>query len=147
MKAAVICTLGSIGEAQRIVATLRNAGFASDRISVLFARSKGETDPAQGLEWLVGVGTISVDDLGSFYAAGPILASLSAAQEDAAAGGTLGVLRTVGLSEAEAEHHLADVEAGRVLIAVHAHDRQGRELARQTCVSGGAVGIRLTTEE
>jgi hypothetical protein len=146
MNAAVLCMLGSIGEAQRVVATLRAAGFTPDGISVLLARAKDEVD-ARSLDWLVGMGTISIDDLGSFYAAGPILASLSAAQEDTALGGTLGVLQAMGLSESEAERHLADVEAGIVLVGVHVHERGERELARQTCLSAGAVALRLTHED
>lgn len=146
MKAAVLCTLGSIGEAQRVVATLRAAGFTPEVISVLLARGKDEVNP-RGLDWLVGMGTISTDDLGSFYAAGPILASLSAAQEDAAVGGTPGVLQAMGLSAEEAERHLADLEAGSVLVGVHVQDRPGRELAKETCLTGGAVAVRLTHEE
>jgi hypothetical protein len=147
MNTAVLCRLGSIDEAQHVVAALQRAGFPQEAISVLLARAKDEPDAKREMDWLAGMGTIEDDEIGSFYAAGPVLASLSAAQEDAAVGGTLGVLRSMGLSEAEAERHLADVEAGSVLVGVHVQDPTGRDLARQTCLQGGAVAVRLTTED
>ncbi len=144
MKPAVICLVESEGEAKRIIAQLRASGFARDQISVLLAGTRARPDIATNLGWLVGLGAIDGEGVGSFLAAGPILASLSAARDDPSAGGLIGVLRTLGISTVVAESYRDDLEAGLILVSVHTDDRRGRALAKRTCEDGGVQGVRLT---
>src|SRR5512147_3189794 len=101
MAQAVFGIADSEARAARIVSDLRDAGFPSCGISILFPdrtgthefRHEPHTKAPEGasagagtgallggtLGWLSGVGALALPGLGAFIAAGPILAALSGA--------------------------------------------------------------------
>ena len=168
MERAVICIVNNSGQADRVVDQLRDAGFASDRISVLFPDKKGTRDFAHekntkapegavtgagaggllggGLGWLVGIGSLAIPGLGPFIAAGPILAALSGAAVGAAVGGLTGALVGMGVPEYEAKQYEGKIKGGNILISVHTDESDQRALAKEIFEKAGAEDIQTTGE-
>lgn len=168
MERAVICIVNSDSQAERIVAQLRDAGFASDRISALFPDKQGSRDFAHeqntkapegamagagtggalggALGWLVGIGSLAIPGLGPFIAAGPILAALSGAAVGAAVGGLTGALVGMGIPEYEAKQYEGKVKGGNILLSVHTDDGAQRDEVKEIFEKAGAVDIKTTGE-
>ncbi len=168
MERAVICIVNHSGQAEKVVGELRDAGFASDHISVLFPDKQGTKDFAHEqntkapegaatgagaggvlggtLGWLVGIGSLAIPGLGPFIAAGPILAALSGAAVGAAVGGLTGALVGMGIPEYEAKQYEGKIKGGNILISVHTDDSDQRALAKEIFVKAGAEDIKTTGE-
>jgi hypothetical protein len=168
MERAVICIVNNSGQADRVVDQLRDAGFASDHISVLFPDKEGTRDFAHekntkapegaatgagaggllggGLGWLVGIGSLAIPGLGPFIAAGPILAALSGAAVGAAVGGLTGALVGMGVPEYEAKQYEGKIKGGNILISVHTDDSNQRALVKEIFEKAGANDIQTTGE-
>ena len=168
MERAVICIVNNTDQAEGVVAQLRDAGFASDHISVLFPDKQGTKDFAHeqntkapegatagagaggvlggGLGWLVGIGSLAIPGLGPFIAAGPILAALSGAAVGAAVGGLTGALVGMGIPEYEAKQYEGKIKGGNILISVHTDDSDQRALAKEIFEKAGAEDIKTTGE-
>jgi hypothetical protein len=89
MERAVICIVNDSAQAERAVGQLRNAGFATDSISVRedeARRSQRAGGALGGMGWWVGIGSLAFLGLGPFIATGPTYATLSSAAIGAALG-------------------------------------------------------------
>jgi hypothetical protein len=168
MERAVICIVKEIELAERVIGQLREAGIASDRISVLFPDRQGtryfvyeqNTKAPEGavagasagglaggaLGWLVGIGSLAIPGLGPLIAAGPILAGLSAAAVGAAVGGLTGALVGMGMPEYEAKQYEDKIKSGNTFISVHTDDGDQRGVAKKIFENAGAEDIRTTCE-
>jgi hypothetical protein len=96
--------------------------------------------------WLIGIGALAIPGVGPFVAAGPILAALSGAAIGASAGGVVGALIGYGIPEYEAKLYAGKLEAGHILIGVHAVDSREADLAKKALLSVGAEDIKVTSE-
>jgi hypothetical protein len=156
-------------QAERMVEELRNAGFSSDDISVLFPDKSGTRDFAheqhtkapEGASagaatggvlggvagWLVGIGTLAIPGLGPFIAAGPIMAALAGAGVGAAAGGLAGALIGMGIPEYEAKLYEGKMKEGNILIAVHSENSDETKRAKEIFQRAGAHDVSYTQEE
>lgn len=168
MDRAVLCIVRTEQKARTIVERLRDAGFSSSDVSVLFPDQQGSRDFAHeqhtkapegaatgGLTggvlggvagWLVGVGSLAIPGLGPFIAAGPILAAMSGAAAGAAVGGLTGALIGMGIPEYEAKQYEGKLKEGNILISVHTEDRHQRDAAKDIFEAEGAEDVRSVGE-
>src|SRR5918998_2699980 len=101
MAKAVFCIAETYAQAERIVDSLKTAGFLNNDISVLLPDKEGTRDFAHEkstkapegaatgagtggvlggvLGWLVGIGSLAIPGVGPFVAAGPIMAAVGGA--------------------------------------------------------------------
>jgi hypothetical protein len=144
--------------ASEAVQNLRNGGFRSTDVSVLFPENKGTKDfvheksskapegattggVAGGiaggvLGWLTGLGMLAIPGIGPFLAAGPIVAALAGAGAVGTLGGIIGGLIGLGIPEYEAKRYEGRVREGGVLLSVHCDNadwvRKAKDLLRET---------------
>ena len=166
---AVIGLVGSVAQAEKILNELERAGFSTDDISALFPDKTGTRDFAHEhhtkapegavagvgaggaiggtLGLLAGVGALSVSGLGSFVAAGPIMAALSGAAAGAAVGGITGALIGMGVPEIEARQYEGKLERGSILLSVHVEDAEQRDRAQNILERHGADDISVASEK
>jgi hypothetical protein len=138
---AVFGICGDVTQLEGVVQGLKEAGFRSDDISVLFPDKQGTRDFAHEkhtkapegattgagvgllaggtLGWLVGIGALAIPGLGPFIAAGPIMAALAGAGVGGAVGGVAGALVGMGIPEYEAKRYEGLVKEGGILLSVH----------------------------
>jgi uncharacterized protein YcfJ len=96
--------------------------------------------------WLVGIGALAIPGVGPFIAAGPILAALSGAAIVATAGGLVGALVGFGIPEYEAKLYSGKLDAGHILIGVHAETSDEAKAARTALEQVKAHDIKVTSE-
>ena len=169
MSKAVFGLVDSESQAERIVDSLKAAGFANNDISVLFPDKTGTRDFAHEkatkapegaaagagtgtvvggvLGWLVGIGSLAIPGVGPFIAAGPIMAALAGAGVGAAVGGLSGALIGMGIPEYEAKQYEGKIRAGNILISVHSEDSDEVKRAKDIFERAGAHDISSTGEE
>lgn len=145
-KKAVFCIATSLGQAERIVETLKAGGFFSDDISLLFPDKSTTRDFAHekntkapegaitgagaggllggALGWIVGIGALAIPGVGPLIAAGPVLAALSGVAVGGTLGGIAGALAGMGIPEIEAKLYEGKIKDGNVLISVHTENAQ-----------------------
>src|SRR6202008_1936496 len=141
------------GQAEGIVEQLQSQGFATSEISVLMPDTGGTRDgghvkatkapegattgAATGgatggvLGLLAGIGALAIPGVGPFIAAGPIMAALSGAAIGAGTGGVVGGLIGLGIPEIEAKRYVDKLKSGNYLIAVHVHDGDEKDRAKE----------------
>lgn len=168
MNKSVYCIASYRVQADSILNQLRQAGFSSDDISVLFSDTGGSHDFAHEhntkapegvaaggvagmgagaiLGWLAGIGTLAIPGADPFIAAGPIMAALSGAAIGGAAGGIIGALVGVGIPEYEAKRYEGKVRAANILISVHAEDNRKIDRATNIFQRGAAQDIATSSE-
>ena len=155
-------------QVEESIQVLRNSGFRTEDISILFSENEGSKDFAhvkstkapEGasagaaggaliggvLGWLAGIGAIAIPGVGPFIAAGPIMAALAGAGVGGAVGGVTGSLVGMGMPEYEAKRYEGRVRKGGYLLSVHCDDGdwvgKAKEILRQT----GAEDISSTGE-
>ncbi len=166
-KTSVFGIVRSYGQAEQIVQGLQNAGFDSSEISVLLPDNEGKHDighvkatkapegattggvtggVAGGvLGLLAGIGALAIPGVGPFIAAGPIMAALSGAAIGATTGGVVGGLIGMGIPEIEAKRYEDKLKSGNYLIAVHAHDGDEKDRAKEIFKGAGAEDISTTS--
>jgi hypothetical protein len=150
-------------QAEQIVQGLQTAGFDSSEISVLLPDNEGRHDighvkatkAPEGattgavtggvLGLLAGIGSLSIPGVGPFIAAGPIMAALSGAAVGGTAGGLVGGLIGLGIPEIEARRYENKLKSGNYLIAVHYHDGDEKDRAKEIFESAGAEDISTTS--
>jgi hypothetical protein len=155
-------------EAERAVAVLISAGFASGSISVLlpdnrstreFAHEK-ETKAPEGtatgvtaggviggtIGVLAGVGALAIPGIGPFIAAGPIMAGLAGLGVGGAVGGIVGALVGMGIPEYEAKRYEGRVKDGGSLLSVHCDTSDQVKRAKDLLKGSGARDIASTGE-
>lgn len=163
MKRSVFAILKNREQAENVVDRLKNAGFLSSDVSMLFADTSGTRDFAlehatkapEGtttggttgfviggiLGWLAGIGSLAIPGLGAFIAAGPIMAALSGAAVGTAVGGIVGALVGMGIPEFEARRYEAKIKEGNILISVHTENAEQVERAKDILKSNHAEDI------
>lgn len=168
MHTAVYCIALDHPHVDTIVTRLKDAGFASNDISVLFPDKGGTRDFAHEqntklpegaatggvagmgtgaiLGWLAGIGTLAIPGVGPFIAAGPILAALGGAAVGGAAGGIIGGLVGMGIPEYEAKLYDGKVRSGNILISVHTENSDQIKAAKKIFEDAKADDIRSTSE-
>lgn len=162
-KHSVVCVVETQSHAETIVNRLRQNGFHSEDISVLFADKETtrefahekQTKAPQGavagigaggalggtVGWLAGAGALVIPGLGPFLAAGPILAALSGAAIGATVGGLTGALIGLGIPEREAKRYEDQLRQGGILISVHCDDELAASRALDILHREGARDI------
>ena len=163
-KQSVFCIATSRGQADRIVGQLKTAKFSKHDISVLFldngtkhdfAQEKNTNAPegpgagggtggvvAGALGWIAGIGALAIPGVGSFIAAGPIVAFLNGATVRGIAGG----LVRLGIPESEGRRYEGQVKAGNFLISVHSDNWGEIPQAKGIFADAGAQDIWATGE-
>ena len=154
---------------EKAVDHLRNAGFNSADISVVFpdremnkefalekntkapegAVAGGSTGFVVGgaLGWLVGIGTIAIPGIGPLLAAGPIVAALAGAGVVGAVGGIAGGLIGLGVPEIEAKRYEEEIKRGRILVSVHCDSVHSAQNARRVLDDSGAKDVFISGEQ
>src|SRR4030095_13763830 len=144
MAKAVFGLVDTESQAERIVDSLKTAGFPNNDISVLFPDKGGTRDFAHeqntkapegaatgagvggvvggAVGWMIGIGALAIPGVRPFIAAGPIMAALGGAAVGAAAGGVTGALVGMGIPEFEAKRYEGKIREGNILISVHTDD-------------------------
>lgn len=174
-KKSVFCIATSRVQAEQIVERLKFANFSNNDISVLFPDKGTTRDFAHekhtkapegavagagtggvvggALGWLTGIGAMAIPGVGSFIAAGPIVAALSGAAIGAAVGGVAGGLIGLGIPELEAKRYEGKIKEGNILLSVHtensgeidrAKDIFTKAHAQDICTTGEASAPRQT---
>jgi hypothetical protein len=150
------------------VDTLREQGFRSTDISVLFPHNDGTKDfatqkntkapegTAAGagtgavvggtLGWLAGIGALAIPGLGPFIAAGPIMAALAGVGVGGAVGGLTGALIGMGIPEFEAKRYEGRIKEGGILLSVHCDDSEWTKKAKEILERSGAQDVTSTGE-
>ncbi len=168
MSTAVYCIALDHAHAENIVNNLKESGFSSNEISVLFPDKTGTRDFAHEqntkmpegaatggiagmgtgavLGWLAGIGTLAIPGIGPFIAAGPIMAALGGAAVGGAAGGLIGGLVGMGIPEYEAKLYDGKVRNGNVLISVHTEKSDQVKLVKEIFERNNATDIKSTSE-
>src|ERR1700676_2496223 len=153
---------------ERAVDTLRQEGFRSTDISVLFPENQGTKDFAHEkntkapegaatgatsgaviggtLGWLVGIGALAIPGLGPFIAAGPIMAALAGAGAGGVVGGLAGALVGMGIPEYEAKRYEGRIKKGGILLSVHADNNDWKNKGREILKRTGAEDIGTKDE-
>jgi hypothetical protein len=153
---------------ERAVDTLREAGFRSTDISVLFPENLGTKDFAHEkgtkapegatagagtgaviggtLGWLTGIGALAIPGLGPFIAAGPIMAALAGVGVGGAVGGMTGALVGMGIPEYEAKRYEGRVTKGGILLSVHSDNSEWTHRAKAILEQTGAEDVSSTGE-
>jgi heat induced stress protein YflT len=168
MSKAVFCIAKSDAQAESIVQSLKDGGFPSKDISVLFPDKQGTRDFAHeqntkapegaatgagaggvlggALGWLAGIGALAIPGVGPFIAAGPIMAALGGAAVGATVGGLTGTLVGLGIPEYEAKQYEGKIRNGNILISVHTDDAAERSRAKDLFTQAGASDISSAGE-
>jgi len=145
------------------VQALKNAGFRSVDISVLYAENSGDKDTSQMhgeaaaegaatgasagavvggvLGWLAGIGSIAIPGMGPFIAAGPIIAAIAGAGAAGVVGGMTGGLVGLGVPLSEANGYQEKLKDGGILLSVHSDNWYWAKRAKELLESTGAQDI------
>lgn len=148
----VYCTVATRGRVDCILIDLRDDGFPTSAISILFVdpcTSPQASDPAleahtstgaiRGvIASLDGIQRIVVPGLGPIVATGVIAGSLS---PGTCSGAILGMMQQFGVPEAEATRYAARVVAGAFFIAVQTPHSGPGDRAREIFAAGKADDI------
>jgi len=156
-------------EAERLVNSLRGAGFPEEHISVIYPDTTGthhaglehSTKAPEGVAagaaaggltggvvgWLAGLGAITIPGVGALMAAGPIVAALAGAAVGGASGSLLGALLGLGIPEIEAKIYEERLHKGDILVSVHVDDPAQENTAGQIFADAGARHVATIREE
>lgn len=150
------------------VQALKDAGFRSTDISVLFPQNTGSKDFAHEhdtkapegaatgagtgavvggtLGWLVGIGALAIPGVGPFIAAGPIMAALAGVGVGGTVGGVTGALIGLGMPEYVAVRYEGRVKKGGILLSVHSDSSDWTKRAKDILERTGAEDIASSGE-
>jgi hypothetical protein len=154
--------------AEDAVDTLKDTGFRSTDISVLFPDNQGSKDFAHerhtkapegaitgggsgmvlggALGWLASIGALAIPGVGPFIAAGPVMAMLGGIGVGGAIGGIAGALIGLGIPEYEAKRYEGRIKGGGILLSVHCDDPDWARRAKNILNQTGAEDIASTGE-
>jgi hypothetical protein len=154
--------------AEDAVDSLKDSGFRSTDISVLFPDNQGARDFAHekhtkapegavaggssgaviggALGWLAGIGALAIPGVGPFIAAGPIMGMLGGIGVGGAIGGVTGALIGLGIPEYEAKRYEGRIQRGGILLSVHCDDPNWAKRARNILYQTGGEDIASTGE-
>lgn len=154
--------------AEDAVDTLKEAGFRSTDISVLFPDNQGTRDFAHekhtkapegavtggssgaviggALGWLAGIGALAIPGIGPFIAAGPLMGMLGGIGVGTAIGGLTGALIGLGIPEYEARRYEGRIRRGGILLSVHCDNSEWSHNAKNILNQTGAEDVAATGE-
>jgi hypothetical protein len=154
---------------EKVVSRLRNQGFDSKDVSVVFpdremnqefavekhtkapegALAAGGSGLVIGgvLGWLVGIGALAIPGAGPLIAAGPIVAALTGVGVGTAVGGIAGALIGLGVPELEAKRYEEEIKRGRILVSVHCESVGMAHNARKILEDTGGKAVFLSGEQ
>jgi len=154
--------------AEDAVDSLREAGFRSTDISVLFPDNQGTKEFAHekhtkapegavagggsgmviggALGWLAGIGALAIPGIGPFVAAGPIMGMLGGIGVGGAIGGVAGALIGLGIPEYEAKRYEGRIRRGGILLSVHCDSKEWASRAKSILHTSGAEDVSSTGE-
>jgi len=154
--------------AEDAVDSLKEAGFRSTDISVLFPDNQGTKDFAHekhtkapegavaggssgaviggALGWLAGIGALAIPGVGPFIAAGPLMGMLGGIGVGGAIGGVTGALIGLGIPEYEAKRYEGRIRRGGILLSVHCDNPEWSKRARNILHQTGAEDVASTGE-
>lgn len=154
--------------AEDAVDTLKDSGFRSTDISVLFPDNQGAKDFAHekhtkapegavtggssgaliggALGWLAGIGALAIPGAGPFIAAGPIMGMLGGIGVGTAIGGVTGALIGLGIPEYEAKRYEGRIRRGSILLSVHCDDNDWARRAKNVLHKTGAEDVAAAGE-
>ena len=150
------------------VDSLKEAGFRSTDISVLFPDNQGTKDFAHekhtkapegavtggtsgaviggALGWLAGIGALAIPGIGPFIAAGPLMGMLGGIGVGTAIGGFTGALIGLGIPEYEARRYEGRIRRGGILLSVHCDSPDWARTAKNILHQTGAEDVAATGE-
>jgi hypothetical protein len=154
--------------AENAVDNLKDSGFRSTDISVLFPDNQGSKDFAHekhtkapevavaagssgaviggALGWLAGIGALSIPGVGPLIAAGPIMGMLGGIGVGSAIGGVTGALIGLGIPEYEAKRYEGRIRRGGILLSVHCDDSDWAKRARNILIQTGGEDVAASGE-
>lgn len=154
--------------AEDAVDTLKDSGFRSTDISVLFPDNQGTKDFAHerhskapegavtggssgaiiggALGWLAGIGALAIPGIGPFIAAGPLMGMLGGIGVGTAIGGLTGALIGLGIPEYEARRYEGRIRKGGILLSVHCDDADWARRAKNILNQTGAEDVAAAGE-
>lgn len=154
--------------AEDAVDTLKDSGFRSADISVLFPDNQGSkgfahekhTKAPEGaitgggsgmliggaLGWLAGIGALAIPGAGLFIAAGPLMGMLGGIGVGGAIGGLAGALIGLGIPEYEAKRYEGRIRRGGILLSVHCDDPHWAKRAKNILTQTGGEDVASTGE-
>jgi len=161
----IFATQDSVKQA---IDALKNSGFRSTDISVLYPENLGSKDfvherhskaPEGAVAgggsgvvigaacgWLAGAGALMVPGMEAFAAAGPVLGMLSGMGVGVTLGGLLGAAAGAGIPEYEAKRYGGHVQKGGILVSVHCDDDSWAKNAHKLLKENGAMDISTAGE-
>jgi hypothetical protein len=167
-KIAVFALYETRVELERAIDSLRVNGFRESDISALLPdaaqtravahekHTKAPEGAAVGaaaggaiggtLGLLLGLGALAIPGLGPLIAAGPIVATLAGAGAGGAVGTLTGALVGMGIPEFEAKRFESALNDGKMLLAVHADDRDWAKKAREILEANHGHDIATRSE-
>lgn len=154
--------------AEDAVETLKQGGFRSTDISVLFPDNQGTKDFAHvkatkapegavtggtsgaviggALGWLAGIGALAIPGVGPFMAAGPLMGLLGGIGLGSTVGGITGALIGLGIPEYEAKRYEGRIRHGCILLSVHCDNPEWAVRARHILTTTGGEDVASTGE-
>jgi len=154
--------------AEDAVDSLKDVGFRSTDISVLFPDNQGTKDFAHekhtkapegavtgggsgaviggALGWLAGIGALAIPGVGPFIAAGPLMGMLGGIGVGSAIGGLTGALIGLGIPEYEARRYEGRIRRGGILLSVHCDDPDWAKRARNILHQTGGEDVAAAGE-
>lgn len=154
--------------AEDAVETLKDSGFRSTDISVLFPETQGTKDLAHekhtkapegavtggssgaviggALGWLAGIGALAIPGIGPFVAAGPLMGMLGGIGVGSAVGGLTGALIGLGIPEYEAKRYEGRIQRGGILLSVHCDNSEWAKRAKEVLHKTGGEDIASAGE-
>jgi len=154
--------------AEDAVDNLKEEGFRSTDISVLFPDNQGSKDFAHekhtkapegavtggssgaviggALGWLAGIGALAIPGIGPFIAAGPLMGMLGGIGVGTAIGGLTGALIGLGIPEYEARRYEGRIRRGSILLSVHCDSPDWARRAKAILHQTGGEDVAATGE-
>ena len=154
--------------AEDAVDSLKESGFRSTDISVLFPDNQGTRDFAHekhtkapegavtggssgaviggALGWLAGIGALAIPGVGPFIAAGPLMGMLGGIGVGTAIGGITGALIGLGIPEYEARRYEGRIRRGSILLSVHCDNSDWARRAKAILTQTGGEDVAGTGE-
>ena len=139
-------------QAVLMVKRLKEEGFCNEQIGILYKHNAfsgvdGGNVLTEALDWLIGMGFLTVPHHGSLVASEAVWAPLSGVVLGLAPGGICEMFLNMGVSEAEARDCERKIQNGNIFVSIYADDEREGELARRILFDPLPHDAALMTEE
>jgi hypothetical protein len=157
-KHAVFGIYGNRIAAEKAIEQLKHDGFKADEVSVLAPHQKvvrliqpaenvAFEDTAMGamiggvLGWVAGITLIAIPGFGAAFIGGPIVWAFLSLGTLSGAGGIIGGLFGLGLSDAQSKHYESRLHKGDILLSIHCDDAERTMKAKDVLIHTGAEDV------